>query len=107
MGFLIPPNPFTNFEIQKYYQNEPRLNGVFWRNNLPKKVKNRAYLINRDEYAYVRTHWIALCYNKNEIFSFDNFCVKRIPKEIKSFMNNKNTIASIFQIQANDSVMCG
>ena len=31
------PLPFTNFEIQKYYQNEPRFNGVFSRNNLPKK----------------------------------------------------------------------
>ena len=30
------PHPLTNFEIQKY-QNEPRFNGVFPRNNLPKK----------------------------------------------------------------------
>ena len=37
MGFLIPPNPLTNFQIQKYYKNEPRFNGVFSRNNLPKK----------------------------------------------------------------------
>ena len=22
-GFLIPPQPLTNFEIEKYYQNEP------------------------------------------------------------------------------------
>ena len=28
-NFLIPPHPLTNFEIQKYYQNEPRLNGVY------------------------------------------------------------------------------
>ena len=28
-------HPLTNFEIQKYYQNEPRLNGVYSRNNLP------------------------------------------------------------------------
>ena len=28
-GFLIPPNRLTNFEIQKYYQNKPRFNGVF------------------------------------------------------------------------------
>ena len=38
MGFLIPPHPLTNFEIQKY-KNEPRFNGVFSRNNLPKKNK--------------------------------------------------------------------
>ena len=30
-------HPLTNFEIQKYYQNESRFNGVFSRNNLPKK----------------------------------------------------------------------
>ena len=25
----MPPHPLTYFEIQKYYQNEPRFNGVF------------------------------------------------------------------------------
>ena len=39
MGFLMPPHPLTNFEIQKYYQNEPRFNGVHSKNNLPKKSK--------------------------------------------------------------------
>ena len=39
MGFLMRPHPLTNFEIQKYYQNEPRFNGVYSRNNLPKKSK--------------------------------------------------------------------
>ena len=29
MGFLMPPHPLTNFEIQRYYQNEPRFIGVF------------------------------------------------------------------------------
>ena len=38
MGFLMLPHALTNFEIQKY-QNEPRFNGVFSRNNLPKKNK--------------------------------------------------------------------
>ena len=37
---LIPPHPLTNFEIQKYYHNKPRFNGVYSRNNLPKKIKN-------------------------------------------------------------------
>ena len=36
MGFLIPPHHLTNFEIQKYYQNKPRFNDVYSRNNLPK-----------------------------------------------------------------------
>ena len=29
MGFEILPQPLTNFEIEKYYKNEPRFNGVF------------------------------------------------------------------------------
>ena len=37
MGFLMPPHLLKNFEIQKYYQNEPRFYGVYSRKNLPKK----------------------------------------------------------------------
>ena len=44
--------------------------------------------------------------NKNNIIYFDSFGVEHVLKEIKKFINNKN-IASIFRIQANDSVMCG
>ena len=50
------PHPLTNFEIQKYYQNEPRFNCAFSRNNLPKKLKNGAYITNLDEYADMGTH---------------------------------------------------
>ena len=32
---LIPSHPLTNFEIQKYCQNEPGFNGVYSRDNLP------------------------------------------------------------------------
>ena len=60
MRFLMPPHPLTNFKIQKYYKNEPRLNGVFSRNNLPKKIKDRECIINLDKYSDVGTHWIAL-----------------------------------------------
>ena len=42
MEFLMPPRPLTNFEIQKYYQNEPRFNGVYSRNNLAEKIKDEA-----------------------------------------------------------------
>ena len=50
------PHPLTNFEIQKYYQNEPKFNGVFSRDNMPKKIKDDACVINLDEYADVRIH---------------------------------------------------
>ena len=35
-GFLMLPHPLTNFETQKYYQNEPKFNGIYSRNNLSK-----------------------------------------------------------------------
>ena len=60
MGFLMPPHPLTNCEIQKYYKKEPIFNGVFSRNHLPKKIKDGAYIINLDEYSNVGTHSIAL-----------------------------------------------
>ena len=70
MGFLMPPHPLTNFEIQRYYENEPRFNGVFSRNNLSLKIKDGVYVINLDEHVDVGTHWIALFCNRNEIVYF-------------------------------------
>ena len=63
------PLPLTDFEMQTCYENEPRFNGVYSRNNLPKKTKGGAYVINLDEYADVGTHWIALFCNRSEIVS--------------------------------------
>ena len=66
---LMPPRPLTNFEIQDYYMDESRFNGVYSRNNLPNKIKNGAYVINLDEYADTSTHWIALYVKNNEIIA--------------------------------------
>ena len=107
MWFLIPPHPLTNFETQKDYKNEPRFNGAFSRNSLPKKIKNGAYVISLDELADVGTHWIALFCKRNEIVCFDNFGVEHIPEKIKKIIGNKKIKTNIFWVQANDSVMCG
>ena len=42
-GFLMSSHPLTNFEIQKYYKNESRFNGVLSRNNLFKKINDGAF----------------------------------------------------------------
>ena len=104
---MIPPNPSANFEIQAYYQNEPRFNGVYSRDNLPDKIKDGAYVINLDEYSDIGTNWIALYVNNKSVTYFDSFGVEHIPKEIKKFVNNTDIIANIFIIQTCDSVMCG
>ena len=56
----MPPNPQTNFEIQKYYQNKSRFNGVCSRDNLP-KTKDGAYVINLGEYSDIGTLIRLLC----------------------------------------------
>ena len=82
-GIFNATSSFKNFVIQKYYKNEPRFNGAFSRNSLPKRIKDGAYIINLDEYADVGTHWIALFCNRNEIVYFDSFGVGHITEEIK------------------------
>ena len=102
----MPPHPFTNFKIQKYYQSEPRFNSVYSKDSLS-KIKDGDYIINLDEYSHTGTHWVALHVNNNYATYFDSFGVEHIPKEIKELVKNKNIKTYIFRIQANDSVMCG
>ena len=102
----MSPHPLTNFEIQKYYQNEPKLNGVYSRNNLS-KIKDEACVINFDEYGLIGTHLIALYVNAENVTYFDSFGVEHTPKKIRKFIHNKTIITNIYRIQANDSIMCG
>ena len=90
----MSPHPLYNFEIQKYYQNEPKFNGVYSRDKLP-KIKDGAYVINLDEFSDIGTHWIALYVLNNHVTYFDSFGVEHIPKEIKAFVGSKN-IKKIF-----------
>ena len=104
----MPPYPLTNFEIQKYYQNEPKFNGVFSRDNLPNKIKDGAYIINLDKYSDIGTHCVGLYVQNNNVIYFDSFGVEHIPKESKTFINHSLSITTnTFRIQAYDSITCG
>ena len=107
LNSLLPFHPLTNIEISEYYANEPRFNGVYSRNNLPNKIKKRAYVINLDEYENTGTHWVSLFAKANKVIYFDSFGVEHIPKEINKFINNNNIESNIFRMQAYDSIMCG
>ena len=95
----MTPNPLTNFEIQTYYQNEPRFIGVYSRDNSPDKTKDGAYVINLDEYYDIRTHWTALYLNNETVTYFDSLGIEHIPKEVKKFIGNRNIISNIYRIQ--------
>ena len=126
-GFLMPPHPLTNFEIQKYYQNKSRFNGVYSRDNLPERssagIKDGTYIINLDEYSDTGTHWVTLYVDgaspndvqNNDATYFNSFGVEHFAKEIKTFIgrpsssasHNKKIKTNIFTIQAYDSIICG
>ena len=100
----MPPRPLTNFEIQKYYQNEPKFNSVYSKINLP-KLKDVACVINLDKFKLIGTHWIALYVIGNNIIYFDHFGVEHFPKENKKIIGNKNIITNIYRIQAYNPIM--
>ena len=54
--------------MQIYYENGPRFNGVYSRDNLPKQIKDGAYVINLDEHKDTGTNWIALFCKKMKLF---------------------------------------
>ena len=114
LNSLLPFHPLTNIEINEYYKNEPKFNGVYSRNNLPNKIKKGAYVINLDEYENTGTHWVALFAKPKYTVYFDSFGIEHIPKEINKFINNDATkssslerIKSNIYLQAYDSIMCG
>ena len=80
----------------KYYQIEPKFNGIYSRNNLP-KIKVGTYVINLDEFRSIGTHWIDLHVHGNNTIYFDSFGIEHIPKEIKKFIGNKNIITNVFE----------
>ena len=93
-------------EYKKYYQNKPKFNGAYSRNNLS-KINDGAYVINLDEFKSIGTHWIALYVNDNNVTFFHRFRLEHIPKDIRKFNENKNVKTNIYRMQAYDSVICG
>ena len=78
------PHPLTNFEIQKYYQNESIFNAVYSRDNLYDKIKDGAYIINFDEYFH--------CVKSVQILSFFWSVFSRIQSECGKIRTRKKSV---------------
>ena len=91
------PHSVTSFEVQKYYHNKPKFNGVYLRNltNLL-KIKDGTQVINLEEFKSIGPHGIALNVNGNNrrasdnTIYFDGFGTEHIPKEIKKFIEKNH-----------------
>ena len=100
------PHPLRDFEIQKFYQDKPKFNGVYSRHSLP-KIKDGAFVINLNEYKSIGTYQIDLNANDDNVTYFDSFRVEYISNEIRKFIGNKNIKTNVYRIQTYDSVMWG
>ena len=78
----MSPHPSTPFEIQIYiYQNQLSFNGVYSRNNMPKK--SEAYVKNLDIYEHwnIGTYWVAIYDENDEVIHFDSFGIEVMSNE--------------------------
>lgn len=79
---------------------------VYYRDNLPNKITDSAYLINLDKYCDIGTHWIISYALNDNVTFFDSFGVEHIPKKKKKIIRNNNIQSNILRIQAYNSGMC-
>ena len=77
------PHPLTNFEMQKNDQKEPKSEGVYLKNNIP-KIKDETYVINLDEYKSITTHLIVLYVNGDNGTYFGSFKIESFQKKLKN-----------------------
>ena len=64
----------------KYFVNNCRFNVVYSRDNLPKNIRDGAYVINPDEYTDVNSLWISLHIFNNDVIYFYSFVVELLDK---------------------------
>ena len=106
-GFLSPPHPLTNLEIEKYFEDELQFNGVFFRGNLLEITKDGGYIVNLDDMGRAGTHWVVIFLNDNRATYFDSFGVEHLLREVLRFLKGKDIHANIFRVQPDRSFLCG
>ena len=84
--------------MQKYYQNKPKFNGIYSRNNWS-KVKDGSFIRDLDEYESIGTHWLNFYVNVENVTYFDSFGAEHISKEIRKLTGNKKIIKNTCRIQ--------
>ena len=101
-------HPLSNIKITNYFNDEPRFNGVFSRNNLP-RIKDGAHVTNLDDEKSKVTQWFSLFSDINTAVFVDFFEAEYTPQKAlnKIRLIRKLITLNIFRIQDNNSVICG
>ena len=85
--FLVLLHLSSNIKITMYFNYEPRFNGVFSRNSLP-RIKDEAYVINLNDTESKGTQ-VPLFIDRNTAVYFDSFEIVYIPQEVLSKIKGK------------------
>ena len=98
----MPLQPLTNFEIQKYYQNQLRFKSFIQEKF---KIKDGAYVINLDKFKSIGIHWITAYVNADNVIHFKrNLKIhrnKKIQQQIFIF-KDKSSVRS-YAMRHNDA----
>ena len=93
----MPLPILSNIKTAKYFNYDPRFNGVFSRDNLP-RMKDGAYIINlNDKQSEVR-HWVSF-------FILHSFGIDYIPQKVLRKIKDKSITHNIFRAQSDESIM--
>ena len=106
-GLLLPNKPLTNFELMDAVKELkiPHFRGVFMRNDLPTRARNRECgILNLDDTYGRGTHWVCW-YNSKHKFYFDSFGVQP-PEEVNQYLTSP-IFYNTEKIQSYDQVICG
>ena len=92
-----------NIRITKYSNYQPRFNGVYSKDNLP-RIKDRTYVI--DDKQNKGTYWVSLFIEKNTAVYFCCFGIEYSPQEVLNKIKDKYITHNICRIQSDNSTMC-
>ena len=89
--------------ITKYSNYQPRFNGVYSKDNLP-RIKDRTYVI--DDKQNKETYWFSLFIEKNTAVYFRCFGIEYSPQEVLNKIKDKCITHNICRIQSDNSTKC-
>ena len=85
-------------ETPNYFNYEPRFNGVFSRNNLP-RIKDGAYVTNLDDNNSKWTHLASLFIDRMATVYFDSFGIEYVPLQVLHKIRDKSITHNRFRIK--------
>jgi len=98
--------PLSNFDIEATAADIPYFRGVFMRDTLPNKIKNKECgVVNLDSMDGNGTHWVAYYKNNNNRIYFDSFGLDA-PTELQKYLGKPYTYQT-FQLQNAEDSICG